>query len=225
MTHQPPDTAPARLRRRSRSARGTRTASPYVRCQRCERPVCPECQRTAPVGLQCVDCVHGQAKTIRTARTTFGGRVGTTPRVTYAIVAVCVTVFVAADRACPTITSGTTWRSPPSSRGRAVAVPHQPPSCTRRATCCTSGSTCTCSGRSGPHLERLLGWSRYLATYLISAFGSSVVLPAPRPPSADQSTDWWSGAVGASGAVFGVLGAVIAVNRKLGLDSRRCGSA
>ena len=38
----------------------------YVRCQRCERPVCPECQRQAAVGVQCVDCVREQAKTVRT---------------------------------------------------------------------------------------------------------------------------------------------------------------
>ena len=46
----------------------------YVRCQRCERPVCPECQRPAAVGVQCVDCVAEGAKTVRPARTVFGGR-------------------------------------------------------------------------------------------------------------------------------------------------------
>ena len=29
----------------------------YVSCQRCGRPVCPECQRSAAVGVHCVDCV------------------------------------------------------------------------------------------------------------------------------------------------------------------------
>ena len=33
----------------------------YVMCQRCGRPVCPECQRPAPVGIQCVDCVREEA--------------------------------------------------------------------------------------------------------------------------------------------------------------------
>ncbi len=45
----------------------------YVRCQRCGRPVCPECQRPAAVGVQCVDCVKQQAKTVRSTRTVFGG--------------------------------------------------------------------------------------------------------------------------------------------------------
>ncbi|WP_082104609.1 rhomboid family intramembrane serine protease [Demequina soli] len=30
----------------------------YVRCQRCGRPTCPECQRPAAVGILCVDCVR-----------------------------------------------------------------------------------------------------------------------------------------------------------------------
>ncbi|MDN6499915.1 MAG: rhomboid family intramembrane serine protease, partial [Yaniella sp.] len=30
----------------------------YVRCQRCNRPVCGECQRPSQVGVLCVDCVR-----------------------------------------------------------------------------------------------------------------------------------------------------------------------
>ncbi len=48
----------------------------YIRCQRCRRPVCSECQRSAAVGVQCVDCVREQARADRPRVTVFGGRAG-----------------------------------------------------------------------------------------------------------------------------------------------------
>ena len=46
----------------------------YIRCQRCERPICPDCMRQAAVGFQCPECVREGAKTVRQPRTAFGGR-------------------------------------------------------------------------------------------------------------------------------------------------------
>src|SRR5690625_2085938 len=67
----------------------------YVRCQRCERPVCPECQRQAPVGVQCVDCVKETARQARPTRTVLGGRVGgARPVVTMTLVGLNVLVFI-----------------------------------------------------------------------------------------------------------------------------------
>ena len=45
----------------------------YVRCTRCERPICPECMNEASVGHQCPDCVAEGRRTQRPLRTTFGG--------------------------------------------------------------------------------------------------------------------------------------------------------
>ena len=70
----------------------------YVRCQRCGRPVCPECQRPAAVGVQCVDCVREGQKSMRQGRTIFGGDlagVGEKPFVTMTIIGICVAVFLA----------------------------------------------------------------------------------------------------------------------------------
>ena len=62
----------------------------------------------------------------------------------------------------------------------------------------------------GPIVERLLGRLRYLALYLLSGFGGSVavLLIAPDTP-----------VVGASGAIFGLLGAFFVIARRLGGNS------
>ena len=46
----------------------------YVRCQRCDRPVCPACQVPSPVGVHCVDCARQAQGRRRGPRTILGGR-------------------------------------------------------------------------------------------------------------------------------------------------------
>ena len=64
----------------------------------------------------------------------------------------------------------------------------------------------------GPALERLLGRVRFLAVYLVSALGGSVMFYFIGPPNVE--------ALGASGAIFGLFGAWFVVARRLRLDSR-----
>src|SRR5690606_41244878 len=67
----------------------------YVSCQRCERPTCPECQRPAAVGIQCVDCVKEQARTVRRPTSRFGAPTRTgRPLVTITLIAICVLVYI-----------------------------------------------------------------------------------------------------------------------------------
>ncbi|MFT8356526.1 rhomboid family intramembrane serine protease [Bifidobacterium aquikefiri] len=70
----------------------------------------------------------------------------------------------------------------------------------------------------GPLLERLMGHWQYCALYFISGLGGAVGLtlwaviePAP---------GWYTYALGASGAIFGLFGAVMVVFRRVGADIR-----
>ncbi|HYN30766.1 MAG TPA: rhomboid family intramembrane serine protease [Dermatophilaceae bacterium] len=192
----------------------------YVRCQRCARPTCPECQRPAAVGIQCVDCVREGAKTIRTARTVFGGAVTDgRPVVTQTLIAICVVVYLL-QRTVPGLTQDIAfipyrgdsepWRFLTS------AFAHSPSSLLHIL------FNMYALWFMGQYLEPLLGRGRFLATYLLSAFGGSVVfLLLSFPPSAEDllagvySGTWGTQAVGASGAVFGLFGAFIVLQRRL----------
>lgn len=66
-----------------------------VACQRCERPICPDCMRTASVGFHCTACA-GAARTtvVRPARRWATAGVGGTPAVTRGLILANVAVFV-----------------------------------------------------------------------------------------------------------------------------------
>lgn len=189
----------------------------YVRCQRCERPTCPDCQRPASVGVQCVDCVREQAAQHPSARTTFGGRVGDgRPVVTQALIAACVVAFVLQMvpglditqrfAFAPVKAEGEPWRFVTSAFLHQTGfLPH-------------ILFNMLILWQLGPMLERQLGRLRFLALYLLSAIGGSVGYLLLADPTDLQS--WYSAVVGASGAVFGLVGALVLVNRHLGLESR-----
>jgi membrane associated rhomboid family serine protease len=64
----------------------------------------------------------------------------------------------------------------------------------------------------GPAVERVLGGARFLAVYLISAIGGSVMLYYLVP---------YELALGASGAIFGLFGAWFVLARRMQADSRQ----
>ncbi len=57
----------------------------HIRCQRCERPICPDCMHSAAVGFQCPGCVAEGARSTRSGRTAYGGLRPTNASVTSAV--------------------------------------------------------------------------------------------------------------------------------------------
>jgi membrane associated rhomboid family serine protease len=170
-----------------------------------------------------VDCVREQASTVRSARTVFGGRVTDRPVVSITIVVICVLVWIAQRGArnltfdiafVPVLGESEPWRFLTS------AFAHDQNSIMH-----IGFNMLALWVVGAQYLEPLLGRLRYAALYLISAVGGSVFfLLLAQPPSGPVETwndlgSWGTPAVGASGAVFGLFGALLVLNRKLGRSS------
>ncbi|AZZ41247.1 rhomboid family intramembrane serine protease [Acidipropionibacterium jensenii] len=75
----------------------------------------------------------------------------------------------------------------------------------------------------GRSLEGFLGRARYIASYLLSALAGStlfVVMASPVPNGTAIVPGWYDGLVGASGAIFGLFGILLVVQRRLGGSTR-----
>ena len=190
----------------------------YVRCQRCMRPTCPQCQRPAAVGIQCVDCVAEGAKTVRQARTVFGGSVTDgRPVATMTLIGICVVVYLAQSVVAgldekiafvPVLAQSEPWRFLTSAFAHG-GITH-------------IAFNMYALWVMGTYLEPMLGRARFVAIYLLSALGGSVMyLLFATPPTVSEIAAgdyglWWTPAVGASGAVFGLFGAFLVLQRRLG---------
>ena len=187
----------------------------YVRCQRCGRPACPECQRPAAVGIQCVDCVREAQRNAPVSKTLFGGTVRQgRPIVTFSLIGACVALF-AAQLAVPGVTDALAYAgiytsqfvAPEPWRMLTAAFLHS------TGFLLHIGFNMYALWIMGQALEPLLGRARFLALYLIAAFGGSVAVLLLTNPL--------QGVVGASGAVFGLFGAMLIVQRRRGGDVRQ----
>lgn len=187
--------------------------------------MCPDCQRAASVGIQCVDCVNEARREARPLRGIFGGAATDgRPLVTQALIAICVVVYLC-QLASPRVTSSLAyvpiaggeepWRlltaafvHSPASAGNTFAVFHIVMNMMALLFC-------------GQYLEPMLGRVRFVALYLVSALGGSVGFELFAAAVSDPlQTDslWRTPTVGASGAVFGLFGAILMLNRHLGRD-------
>ncbi|MFF2780454.1 rhomboid family intramembrane serine protease [Streptomyces sp. NPDC058052] len=201
---------------------GTETG---ISCTRCEKPICPACMISASVGFQCPDCVRngsgtGHAADANQPRTLAGGRVRTDDRlVTKVLIGINVFVYVLV------LVLGERFVSEVQLIGRAFepvlgenvgvafgewyrlltsTVLHQEP---WHILFNLLGLWVI-----GGIVEPELGRSRYALLCLLSGLSGSVLAYAVAPENQPS--------LGASGIVFGLIGAWAMLDRRLRHDMR-----
>lgn len=211
----------------------------YIRCVRCDRPICPDCMTPASVGFQCPECVARGAREVRSARTVFGGdTAGTRGTVTKALIGVNIGFFV-----LTALVAVGTGAVPPLAIGQFLAFGGSSPATTLFSVV----PVFTVGGQSfggvaggefyrlltagflhyglvhiafnmyalwilGRECERLLGRWRFLGLYVVAGLGGAV--------AAYLVSDANSAVAGASGSIFGLFGALFFFFRKLRADVR-----
>ncbi len=189
-----------------------------LQCTRCGRPACPECLTPASVGFHCRACVAESRASQRTVRTVAGGRLDRGPVVTYAMIAVNVAIFLitaiqakSGNDLLPSsmylngglapelVASGQWWRLLTSGFLHASVI--------------HIGLNMLSLYLIGRILEQLLGRWQYLAVYLLSLIGGSAAVMLFSEPL--------SLSVGASGAIFGLMGGLVVAFRRFRYDLRQ----
>ncbi len=207
----------------------------YVRCTRCERPICPDCMNVAAVGHQCPECVAEGRRTQRPVRTAFGGgvagRAGLASKTLISInVAVMViSVVTGGSRAV----AGGGWGgllggSTPLTDALAV-IGNAPYYAGGPAHGVAAGEWYRLFTAMFVHygvlhlllnmyalwilgrdLERVLGPLRFTALYLLAGLGGNVAAYLFTAPNAATA--------GASTAVFGLMAAIFVILKRLNLS-------
>jgi len=183
-----------------------------VSCSSCGRPICPDCMTPTPVGMRCPECSRQKTK-VRTAAT-----LTSDPRLTYALIAINVIAFVAQMAGAsgldgrggtifengalfgPSVADGDWWRIVSAGFLHASLLHLL--------------FNMYFLYFLGTLLEPAIGKWRFGLIYLVSLLGGSfgALLVSPEAVT-----------VGASGAVFGLMGAAILAMRARGIDPMQSG--
>ncbi|HEY2194229.1 MAG TPA: rhomboid family intramembrane serine protease [Actinomycetospora sp.] len=182
-----------------------------LRCTRCERPACPECLRDASVGMQCVDCVAAGARSTPRARAV---RRASTPVVVPTLIAINVAVFALTAIDAGSVTDNA---SGPVFAAAALAPVQVAGGGWWRLV--TSGFlhigplhllfNMIALWFIGRDIELVLGRLRFSVLYGVSLLGGSAAVMLFGSPGGEVA--------GASGAIFGLMGALIVLLRRLQL--------
>ncbi|WP_299529722.1 rhomboid family intramembrane serine protease [uncultured Streptomyces sp.] len=199
-----------------------------IRCARCERPICTDCMISASVGFQCPECVRqgsgtGHRPAASRPRTLAGGAVTDDPRlVTKILVGLNALVFVAVwitGRSWlidDLMLLGRAW-DPDPLPGTLVGVAEGQwyrlvSSMFVHEELWHFGFNMLGLWWLGGPLEAALGRVRFVLLYLLSGLAGSALTYALAAPN--------QGSIGASGAIFGLLGATAVLARRMNYDMR-----
>ncbi|WP_416970265.1 rhomboid family intramembrane serine protease [Streptomyces sp. 4F14] len=198
-----------------------------VRCTRCERPICPECMVSASVGFQCPECVRngsgtGHAPDANRPRTIAGGSVAEDPRlVTKILLGICAVAFLAQQAL------GDEFTDRFDLIGRAIMPAlgfdqlqgvaegqwyRMLTSMFLHGSVIHILSNALSLWWIGGPLEAALGRARYLALFFVSGLAGSALTYLVAEPN--------QASLGASGAIFGVFGAMAVLMRRQRYDMR-----
>jgi membrane associated rhomboid family serine protease len=184
-----------------------------VICQRCDRPICPACMHQASVGFHCPECAQKGRQKVMTARSLV-----TRPVVTFVLIAINVAVFVA-DLASPELAGSEMHRITAEGAlwGPAVAAGEWWRPVTGgflHVNLIHIGFNMFLLWQLGMLLEPAVKRLGFAAIYAVSLLGGSflvLVLDNDLPT------------VGASGAVFGLMGAAFVAMRSRGINPFQTG--
>ena len=180
----------------------------YVLCQRCGRTICPSCQTQASVGVHCPECVkeaRQAAPKRKPAVVTAFRRSSSQPVITYSIMGITLLVYALQFLSGHWVTVQLLYES--------ALTAERPWTMITSALVHSPGSFLHILFNMyslfifGPIIEHLLGRGRFLVLYVIAAFGGSVAVLVIAPGL---------GVLGASGAIFGLMGAFFVIQRRLG---------
>jgi membrane associated rhomboid family serine protease len=187
----------------------------FILCQRCGRTICPECQTQAAVGVICPECMREQrASAPRTKPAVITRMRSATERgapvVTYSIIGITAFVYLLQWVIPGQVVTNGLYFSPVFMTELAFEPWRALTSVFLHSTSLIfhvllNMYTLWIFGRL---LEPMLGRIRFLALYLISGIAGSVGVVAFAVPN--------SAVLGASGAIFGLMGAFVVIQRRLG---------
>ena len=182
-----------------------------VSCSNCGRPICPDCMTTTPVGMRCPECAKDRTK-VRNVRAQYDSQ----PTVTIALIAINVLIYFGVSSQSGLGSGGGSFFRDYSLIG--VLVPDEPYRLVTagflHAGIVHVGFNMYVLWFLGNLLEPSLGPVRFASLYVASLLTGSFAVVLVNP---DIQT------VGASGAVFGLMGAAFVMQRARGVDPMQSG--